>query len=373
MTTLLHGSARREAPGGKQRASRQRVFGARLTAIVVVFALLVFGVVYFVRGVQTTACDNVHFESAGQPVTPSQSPPAIGEPGIVRDLHSFLRGPTPAVFCNDFPDPFVLRVGDSYYAYATSNDGFNIPVLATHGLFGAGGRHDALPQLPAWSSPGWAWAPSVLPVGSTYVMYYATRDDAAGEQCLSSAAATDPNGPFVDTSAGPLVCPPGGAIDPSPYVDPSGQAFLVWKDEGSGTIVGQQLAPDGRSLVGSSARLIGADQAWDGGVVEGPSLVAASGRLFLFYSGNQWQTTNYAVGYAVCTSPLGPCVKTPGPWLASGANVEGPGGPEFFTDPSGQTWMAVAAWIDGEVGYPQGARNLFVLRVSFPNGVPTAS
>ena len=35
--------------------------------------------------------------------------------------------------------------------------------------------------------------------------------------------------------------------------------------------------------------------------------------------------------------------------------------------------MAVGRrWIDGAVAYPQGARNLFVLRVTFPNGVPTA-
>jgi len=97
MTTLLSRSARPEQPGGNRRASQQRANGSRLAAIVVVLALVVFGVVYFVRGVQTTACDNVHFESAGQPVTPSQSPPPIGEPGIVRDLHSFIRGATPSV------------------------------------------------------------------------------------------------------------------------------------------------------------------------------------------------------------------------------------------------------------------------------------
>ena len=28
--------------------------------------------------------------------------------------------------------------------------------------------------------------------------------------------------------------------------------------------------------------------------------------------------------------------------------------------------MSIAAWIEGSVGYPQGARNLFVLRVDVP-------
>ena len=332
-----------------------------------------FGIVYVLRGVRTTLCDNVHFESSGRPVVPSQSPPPIGESPIVRDLHKFTHGGTAAVFCDDFPDPFVLRSGDSYYAYSTSSDGFHIPLLTTHGLFGTGTRHDALPKLPAWTTAGWTWAPSVLPVGSTYVLYYTTRNTASGKQCLSTAVASDPNGPFVDTSAGPLVCPAGGAIDASPYVDPSGHAFLVWKDEGSVAIVGQQLAPDGRSLTGPEVPLIHVDQRWEGDVVEGPSLVASGGRLYLFYSGNQWESARYAIGYAVCASPLGPCTKAPGPWLASGRNVQGPGGPEFFADPSGQTWMSLAAWIDGKVGYPEGARNLFVLRVTFPNGVPNAA
>ncbi|HWW43626.1 MAG TPA: glycoside hydrolase family 43 protein [Acidimicrobiia bacterium] len=358
-----------DAPRGKAAARRRD--RARVTAVVVVAALLIAGIVVLVEGAQTTPCDNVHFQSAGHLVVPSESPPPIAQPGIVRALHQFERGATAAVFCNDFPDPFVLRVGSRYYAYATNTAGANVPVLSTPGLFSSGTRHDALPQLPGWSTPGWVWAPSVLPRGSTYVLYYTTRDVAAGEQCISSAAATDPAGPFVDSSAGPLICPPGGAIDPSPYADPSGQAYLVWKQDPS-TIMGQALSADGRSLAGSPAALLHASQPWEGGIVEGPSLVAAGGRVYLFYSGNQWQGANYAIGYAVCQSPLGPCLDTPGPWLSSGGNVEGPGGPEFFTDTSGQTWMSCAAWISGQVGYPQGARNLFVLRVTFPDGVPTA-
>jgi beta-xylosidase len=358
-----------DAPRGKAAARRRD--RARVTAVVVVAALLIAGIVVLVEGAQTTPCDNVHFQSAGHLVVPSESPPPIAQPGIVRALHQFERGATAAVFCNDFPDPFVLRVGSRYYAYATNTAGANVPVLSTPGLFSSGTRHDALPQLPGWSTPGWVWAPSVLPRGSTYVLYYTTRDVAAGEQCISSAVATDPAGPFVDSSAGPLICPPGGAIDPSPYADPSGQAYLVWKQDPS-TIMGQALSADGRSLAGSPAALLHASQPWEAGIVEGPSLVAAGGRVYLFYSGNQWQGANYAIGYAVCQSPLGPCLDTPGPWLSSGGNVEGPGGPEFFTDTSGQTWMSCAAWISGQVGYPQGARNLFVLRVTFPDGVPTA-
>ena len=95
---------------------------------------------------------------------------------------------------------------------------------------------------------------------------------------------------------------------------------------------------------------------------------------YLFYSGGQWNTANYAIGYAVCTGPLGPCHKPiDHPWLGSNFTAQGPGGQEFFTDQSGQLWMVLHAWVSGKVGYPFGARNVFVLRVVFPGGVPEAA
>jgi beta-xylosidase len=356
------------ASAGSGTPSRRWV---RVGAAVAGVAVLVAGVIVLVQALRTTPCDNVHFRSAAGPVNAASQPPAIGRLGIVRDLRQFFHGGSSAVFCDDFPDPYVLRVGHDYYAYATNTDNKNVPVLATHGFFGTGGRRDVLPVLPAWAEFGWVWAPSVLPVGSGYVLYYSARVRGQNQECLSSAISTKPLGPFVDASSGPAVCPPGGAIDPSPFVDASGAAYLVWKNERS--IVSQRLAADGRTLVGAPTTLLQADQPWEAGIVEGPAMTAAGGRYYLFYSGNQWQTGNYAIGYAVCSGPSGPCVKAPGPWLASGTDAQGPGGPDFFTDPSGQLWLSLAAWGGGQVGYPQGARDLFVLRLSFPNGVPTAN
>jgi beta-xylosidase len=344
---------------------------ARVIAIVAAVAVLIAGVIVLVQALKTTPCDNVHFRSSNGPVNPSSQPPPIGRTGIVRDLRQFLHGGSAAVFCDDLPDPFVLRVGNDYYAFATGTAGKNIPVLTTHGLFGTGGRREALPSLPSWADFGWAWAPSVLQVGSTFVLYYSTHVHSNGRECLSTAVSSKPGGPYVDASQGPGVCPPGWAFDPSPFVDASGAAYLVWRNEHQ--IVSQRLSADGRSLVGAPTTLLQPDQAWEAGIVEGPAMTMAGGRYYLFYSGNQWQGANYAIGYAVCASPSGPCVKAPGPWLASGVGVDGPGGPEFFTDPSGQLWMSLHAWVAGQVGYPAGARDLFVLKLSFPNGVPVAS
>ena len=356
------------ATAGFRARDATRSRPVRVIALVATVALVAVALVIIVQAGRTTPCDNVHFRSSNGPVYPSSQPPPIGRSGIVRDLRQFFHGGSAAVYCNDFPDPFVLRVRDSYYAYSTDTAGYNIPVLATHGIFGSGGRREALPSLPAWAQPGWTWAPSVLPRGSTFVLYYSARVRSLGRECLSVAVSSSPLGPFVDRSSGPMVCPPGGAIDPSPVVTASGQAYLVWRNNDE--IVSAPVAPDGRSLVGAPSPLLSADQPWEAGVVEGPSMVPAGGRYYLFYSGNHWETGKYAIGYAVCSAPSGPCAKQPGPWLASGDNVAGPGGPEFFTDPSGQLWMTLHAWVDHRIGYPQGARDLFVLRIGFVNGVP---
>ena len=45
----------------------------------------------------------------------------------------------------------------------------------------------------------------------------------------------------------------------------------------------------------------------------------------------------------------------------------------MFSDSAGRLWLALHAWIRGHVGYPGGARNLFVLRLTFVNGVPVAA
>jgi beta-xylosidase len=367
MTSELR-MARQQLASRRSNFGRRRVLG--VMAIVAAVLLLVASAVVLVQVLRTTPCDNVHFGSASGPVKPSSQPPPIGRLGIVRTLRQFVRGGSAAVFCNDFPDPSVLRVGDSYYAYATNTASYNVPVLATHGLFGTGGRREALPKLPRWATRGWTFHPSVLTHGHDYVLYYSARVTTSGGSCLSVAFATSPVGPFIDHSAAPLVCPLDGALDPSVFVAASGQAFLVWKNNTS--IVSQPLSADGGSLIGTPSELLTATQPWQDGSVEGPSMVGFAGRYYLFYAGNHWQTASYAIGYATCATPTGPCVDAPGPWLTSGTGVQGPGAPGFFTDPSGQLWMSLAAWLNNHVGYPRSGRALFVLKITFPDGAPVA-
>jgi beta-xylosidase len=364
------------------KALQDRDRSVTLVAIAAAVGVLLLVTWLFVAVVLPTfdeaECGGVEFRAPANaaPAEDGGVPPVGGAGGISGRVRSLFRGGAPVVHCNDFADPFVLRVDDRYYAYSTNSEGENVPVLSSGGLFGTARKRDALPQLPAWSAPGFVWAPAVLQRPDGFVLYYTTRPAGTDKQCLSVAVAEDPDGPFEDRSAGPLVCPEhGGAIDAVPFVDRDGRAYLLWKNyDGVTGIVGRELAPDGRSLVGPTRLLLSAEEPWEGNLVEAPDLVEDGGRYYLFYSGNDWAGPNYGIGYAVCSSPLGPCARTgPGPWLASTESARGPGSPDVFTDEDGNRWLALHSWVRDEVGYPAGARNFFVVPLSFENGAPAVS
>src|SRR5204863_514826 len=67
---------------------------------------------------------------------------------------------------------------------------------------------------------------------------------------------------------------------------------------------------DGRRLLGEPVRLIKQDQLWEGERVEAPTMWREGGRLYLFFSGNDDASDAYGVGYARCTTPLGPCTQS---------------------------------------------------------------
>ena len=336
-------------------------------------AVVVAGGIAMVVVSDADHCEGVALRSGATAQVDVGGRPRIGGGGLGELRRAF--SDEQVAYCDDFADPYVLVVDGVHYAYSTSSGGMHVPVLTAGNVFRAASRREALPTLPGWAAQNASlvWAPSVLARGQRYVLYY-TVGAADGRQCISVATSEDPAGPFVDRSNGPFVCAdPGGAIDPSPFVAEDGRAFLHWKSLDEGLIVASELTADGLGLAGTPQPLIVADQAWEAGVVEGPSMVAEGDRYHLFYSANDWRTADYAVGYAVCETPLGPCAKPAAtPWLAASDRAQGPGGPEVFRDRNG-LWMVLHAWVGGRVGYPDGARNLFVLRLAFTATGPVAA
>jgi hypothetical protein len=283
------------------------------------------------------------------------------------------------VYPFDFPDPDVVRFGQTFYAYATNSVAGNIQIISSTDLNHWAAVGNALPSLPGWAKPNETWAPSVTTGNGNYLMYYTAEFRPSGIQCVSVATASRPQGPFIDNSVLPLECQQslGGSIDPSTFTDANGTRYLVWKSGGPGSskIWAQQLNAVGTGFAAGTnpAQLLTPDQSWEGGTVEAPDLVLVNGRYFLFFSGNDWNSASYAVGVAGCAGPLGPCTDaSPSAILSSATETAGPGGESVFADSHGNFWIAFHAWVPGAVGYPN-SRDLYVRPLNLSGPVPSVA
>lgn len=291
------------------------------------------------------------------------------------------------VYAGDFPDPSILLVGGTYWAYATGSAGRHLQVMSSSDLHSWSAPADPLPVLPHWASAGGTWAPAVIAAGERFVMYYTVQDPALGMECLSVATSVAPGLPFLDQSTGPLMCQAaeGGSIDPSTYLDPSsGHRYLMWKSEdnrmGRDThIWGEELASDGLQfqLGTSPALLLTQSAAWESPRMEGPTVVRNGPTYYLFFGANGFNTARSGIGYATSGAVLGAYrnQSRAGPWLHTVGRAEGPQGPMVFEDASGRTRLAFAAW-KGPVGYQDGGvRALWIGTLGFSRsgGPPTLS
>jgi beta-xylosidase len=286
------------------------------------------------------------------------------------------------VLRNDFPDPDVLSTTNGYYAYATNGSGRNIQVAHSTDLVHWQLLPDALPAPGPWAKlgGGYVWAPEVIKIAERYVMYYTARDKASNKQCVGVATSNKPDSQFKDPNDHPLVCHPdeGGDIDPDPFRD-GDKLYLYFKNDGNCCgrttyLYVQELAPDGLSLVGAPTQLVSNDKLWEGRVVEAPTMWKHEGKYYLFFSGNDYAGPPYAVGYANCQSPTGPCEDAPeNPILASKMDqpplVIGPGH-QAIVQVDGQTWIVYHAWEVTSAGLRGSRRFMWIDRLDWKDGKP---
>lgn len=273
------------------------------------------------------------------------------------------------VWQGDFADPSLVRVGDTYYAYATNTAGRYVPALtstdlvtwrarATYSQSGPPGRpgysvaadtavpaefraqswsdwdkynnNDVLVKPASWglktSDGPWVrseyWAPTAFQIGDTWFLYSAVRVGAT-RFCLTVATGPGPLGPFRDDSTGPVQCQPvasdpDGSIDPAAYHDPAtGKDYLLWKALGKvgshpSALMSVELGADGKPRPGTpwTTLLTTHEGGWEGTTIENPSMVSYGDTTYLFYSANFWGTTDAAGRSAYATGyaicPQGP-------------------------------------------------------------------
>lgn len=267
-----------------------------------------------------------------------------------------------AVERDDVGDPFILpvpggvpgRPGVRYVLFWTTDWRSNVPTATSADLTHWTRIDDALPVLPTWATPSRTetLGPAAIAVPGGWELFFSTQERASGLECIGHAYATSPVGPFVDRSARPLICQRsmGGDIDPSVTRDGAGVS-LVWKSNGSRTspvsLWQQSLDARGATLLGSPHRILGIDHSWERGIIEGPSMLPATGGgwWLFFSSGGIWQANTYSTGIAWCAAVSGPCREvSSGPWLTSRPGAYSPGGLETFTKNDGTLWASYSVF-----------------------------
>jgi beta-xylosidase len=256
----------------------------------------------------------------------------------------------------DFPDPSVIRVGQDYWAAATSSEWApEFPILHSRDLVNWEVVGAVFQKRPEWST-GSYWAPEISEYRGRFFIYYAARKK-GGPLCVAVATARRPQGPYTDH--GPLVCQEVGSIDGFPVTDENGERYLLWKEDGNSVskptpIWSQRLSADGTRLVGERRELFHNDQAWEkhaslpyGDLVEGPAVVRHNGWFYIFYSGNFCcaRECNYMIGVARSRKLLGPWEKNPSnPIMRGNETWKCPGHGTIVSDQRGRDFLLYHAY-----------------------------
>ena len=256
-------------------------------------------------------------------------------------------------------DPFILQASDGrYYLYCTSEDGSGFPVRSSEDLI-----HWTEHGLALSAKDGrWAndtfWAPECYELGGKYVLLYSANwkdnpTQALENYRIGAAVADTPVGPFTVVSDRPIFDPGYPIIDANLYRE-DGRYYLYYsrccyehKVDGleESWIYGVELKPDFSGIIGEPALLLRPEQPWEGRSAaatgrrwnEGSFLMKAGDRYLMTYSGNFFGGPDYAVGYAVGQSPLGPFVKAAeNPILERYGDVTGTGHSCMLHSPEGQ-------------------------------------
>ena len=253
------------------------------------------------------------------------------------------------VRAGDYPDPSVIRVGDDYYATATSSEwGPQFPILHSRDLVNWELKGFAMLERPAWATSNF-WAPEIATHNGRYYIYYTGRNK-ENRLALAVATADSPTGPYTDH--GELVAQEAGSIDAMAFSDQEGQRWLVWKEDGNSRkqptpLWLQRLTDDGLKLTGERKEILRNDAEWEGQLVEGPFIFFRDGYYYMLYAGAGCcgRDCNYAVGVARARNVQGPWEKHPGnPILTGNRSWRCPGHGSVVVDPKGRHWFLYHAY-----------------------------
>lgn len=190
----------------------------------------------------------------------------------------------PILYC-DYSDPDVVRVGNDYYMVASSfTNAPGLPLLHSYDLVNWELINYCIKNVPDSSYDctvrhgDGVWAPSIRYHAGKFYVCFPMPDEG-----IFMTTATDPYGEWSE----PVNIRPGaGWIDPCPFWDEDGSAYLVSgvakSRIGYNSVLNvTPMAPDGMSLVGETVRVFDGNELGHR-TTEGPKLYKRNGYYYIF-------------------------------------------------------------------------------------------
>jgi len=187
------------------------------------------------------------------------------------------------------------------------------------------------------------WAPSIVEKGGWYYLFFGANDIQNDQQIggIGVARSRRPEGPFTDYLGKPLIDKfHNGAqpIDPFVFEDRDGTYYIIYGGWRHCNIA--KLKDDFTGFIPFADGTI-FKEITPKDYVEGSFMILKDGKYYFMWSEGAWTGPDYAVAYAVSSSPLGPFnrigkILQQDPSIATGA-----GHHSVLYEPSSDKWYVV--------------------------------
>ena len=212
-----------------------------------------------------------------------------------------------------FADPTIVRQGANYYLTGTTNtipQGFSM--LVSKDLKNWTSTGPLLTEGPQVYGDKGFWAPQLYLNGKTWQLAYTANEQVAVAESSSLT------GPFTQKQVKPVDASEKN-IDPFIFTDDDGKTYLYHVRFNNGNYLWVAAYDKNTMSIDPSTlkQCLGNTEAWENTpdypaapIMEGPTVIKHKGKYYLFYSANHFMSRDYAVGYAVADSPMGPWHKS---------------------------------------------------------------
>ena len=259
-------------------------------------------------------------------------------------------------------DPQILLYEDTYYCYATENDGKTegFYVRTSTDLIHWSEPHLAFRAVDAWGA-GKFWAPEVVFHQGKFVMHYSAQSRELQSLRIGVAVSDSPMGPFRDVHGKPMFDLGYATIDGSVLRCDQGNFLYYSRDCSENIIDGVKtsqlycvkLNEDLTQTVGEHvlvctptepferlslfSHTVKSKVVWN----EGPYVIRLGNTLVMNYSANHYASNDYAICLATAQNPFGPWEKAKNnPVLSRNSELFGAGHNALFTGKDGELYTA---------------------------------